>query len=237
MCSAYRDLLKAAGVAQEQTVFLGAVVCALAAGVLALVLFRGVRDARDRRRRGTPLRGLIARRAGAPASVPARGRTSTTCWPPTVSSPRLRPRRLRRDRARRRRHRDLHGLAASTRCSMVGLKPGDAKIFRNPGGRVTAAGARGAGARRAPARRRADPDRPAHPVRDDREHPSRSCGTQIGESAGVDAAWQFFSVVEDQLAALEEDVQQGAHPPADPGVGPRRRVPVRRRHRPARQKF
>jgi MFS family permease len=42
MCSAYRDLQKAAGVAQEQTVFLGAVVCAVAAAVLALLLFRGV---------------------------------------------------------------------------------------------------------------------------------------------------------------------------------------------------
>ena len=42
MCSAFRDLQKAAGVAQEQTVFLGAVVCALVAGVLALLLFRGL---------------------------------------------------------------------------------------------------------------------------------------------------------------------------------------------------
>jgi MFS family permease len=42
MCSAYRDLQKAAGVAQEQTVFMGAVFCAIAAGVLALLLFRGV---------------------------------------------------------------------------------------------------------------------------------------------------------------------------------------------------
>ena len=41
MCTAYRDLQRAAGVAQEQTVFLGAVFCALAAGVLALLLFRG----------------------------------------------------------------------------------------------------------------------------------------------------------------------------------------------------
>jgi MFS family permease len=40
MCSAYRDLQTAAGVAQEQTVFLGAVFCAMAAGVLALILFR-----------------------------------------------------------------------------------------------------------------------------------------------------------------------------------------------------
>ncbi len=42
MCSAYRDLQKAAGVAQEQTVFMGAVVCAVAAAVLAVILFRGV---------------------------------------------------------------------------------------------------------------------------------------------------------------------------------------------------
>jgi len=41
MCPAYRDLQKAAGVAQEQTVFMGAVVCAVAAAVLALLLFRG----------------------------------------------------------------------------------------------------------------------------------------------------------------------------------------------------
>ncbi len=42
MCTAYRDLQKVAAVAQEQTVFQGAVVCALIAAVLALVLFRGV---------------------------------------------------------------------------------------------------------------------------------------------------------------------------------------------------
>jgi predicted MFS family arabinose efflux permease len=41
MCDAYRDLQKLAGVAQEQTVFLGAVFCALAAAVIALVVFRG----------------------------------------------------------------------------------------------------------------------------------------------------------------------------------------------------
>nr|WP_202387494.1 MFS transporter [Nocardioides flavescens] len=41
MCDAYRDLQKLAGVAQEQTVFAGAVVCCVVAGVLALVLFRG----------------------------------------------------------------------------------------------------------------------------------------------------------------------------------------------------
>jgi MFS family permease len=41
MCKAYRDLQKLAGVAQEQTVFTGAVFCALAAGIIALFVFRG----------------------------------------------------------------------------------------------------------------------------------------------------------------------------------------------------
>ena len=38
---AFTLLLKQAGIAQEQTVFLGAAVCAVVAGVLAVVLFRG----------------------------------------------------------------------------------------------------------------------------------------------------------------------------------------------------
>ena len=40
-CAEYSDLLRAAGIAQEQTVFLGAAGCALLAAVLALVLLRG----------------------------------------------------------------------------------------------------------------------------------------------------------------------------------------------------
>ncbi len=40
-CSEFTDLLKVAGIAQEHTVFTGAAVCAVVAGVLALVLFRG----------------------------------------------------------------------------------------------------------------------------------------------------------------------------------------------------
>jgi MFS family permease len=39
-CTAFTLLLKEAGIAQEHTVFLGAAVCAVIAGVLALVLFR-----------------------------------------------------------------------------------------------------------------------------------------------------------------------------------------------------
>jgi MFS family permease len=41
-CDAFDHLLRVAGIAQEHTVFAGAAVCALVAGTLALVLFRGV---------------------------------------------------------------------------------------------------------------------------------------------------------------------------------------------------
>jgi MFS family permease len=40
-CAEFTALLKTAGIAQEQTVFIGAAMCAVAAGVLALLLFRG----------------------------------------------------------------------------------------------------------------------------------------------------------------------------------------------------
>ncbi|MGH3362300.1 MAG: MFS transporter [Nocardioides sp.] len=55
-CAEFTDLLRVAGIAQEQTVFLGAAICAVIAGVLALVLFRaaGTRsvDAREMLRSG-----------------------------------------------------------------------------------------------------------------------------------------------------------------------------------------
>ncbi len=42
-CQAYSDLIAAAGIPQEQTVFAGAAICAVVAAVLALALFRGAR--------------------------------------------------------------------------------------------------------------------------------------------------------------------------------------------------
>jgi carbonic anhydrase len=96
--------------------------------------------------------------------------------------------------------------------NMVGLKPGDAKIFRNPGGRVTpqALEALVLG---------------THLLNVDRvlviphtrcamtASSERELREQIGDSAGIDATWQLFSVVEDQLAALEDDVQKvRSHP-------------------------
>ena len=54
---------------------------------------------------------------------------------------------------------------------------------------------------------------------------------RVAASAGRDASWQPFHVVEDQLAALAEDVAPGALPPADPRARQGRRLPLRRRHR------
>ncbi len=53
-CAEYSDLLRAAGIAQEQTVFLGAALCAALAGVLALVLLRGAETRAAGHGRDTP---------------------------------------------------------------------------------------------------------------------------------------------------------------------------------------
>ena len=95
---------------------------------------------------------------------------------------------------------------------VVGLQPGDAKIFRNPGGRVT------------------DQALEAlvlavHLLNVNRVLviPHTRCAMasstqselreRVGASAGTDASWQRFSVVEDQVAALQEDVRRvTSHP-------------------------
>ena len=88
---------------------------------------------------------------------------------------------------------------------MLGLQHGDAKIFRNPGGRVTpqALEALVLG---------------VHLLGVDRilivphtrcamaTHTEAELRRRVGASAGVDASWQQFGVVDDQLRALEEDV-------------------------------
>jgi carbonic anhydrase len=88
---------------------------------------------------------------------------------------------------------------------MVGLKPGDAKIFRNPGGRVTpqALEALVLG---------------VHLLNVERilvvphtrcamtKYSEKELHDKITELSGIDAAWQHFGVVPDQLGALTEDV-------------------------------
>ena len=88
---------------------------------------------------------------------------------------------------------------------MLDLEHGDAKIFRNPGGRVTpqALEALVLG---------------VHILGVDRilviphtrcamaSATERELRAKVGQSAGVDASWQRFSVVHDQVDALRQDV-------------------------------
>lgn len=95
---------------------------------------------------------------------------------------------------------------------MVGLKAGDAKIFRNPGGRVTpqalealVLGVHLLKVERilvVPHTRCAMASSTLEQVRE-----------RVGASAGQDVSWQQFSMVEDQRAALADDVHKvRAHP-------------------------
>ena len=102
---------------------------------------------------------------------------------------------------------------------MVGLQPGDAKIFRNPGGRVTdqALEALVLG---------------VHLLNVNRilVIPHTRCAMasasidelrqRVGESAGQDASWQTFGVVSDQSAALEDDVRKVRSHPLIPDTVP-----------------
>jgi len=89
--------------------------------------------------------------------------------------------------------------------AMLGLKPGDAKIFRNPGGRVTEAALEalvlGVHLLNVDRVLVIPHTRCAMSARSERE-----LRHQITESAGVSADWQMFSVVTDQIAALDDDI-------------------------------
>jgi len=95
---------------------------------------------------------------------------------------------------------------------VVGLTAGDAKIFRNPGGRVTDAALEALVLA-------------VHLLNVSRilVVPHTRCAMassseeelheRVGKSAGQDVSWQRFHVVEDQVAALEEDVHRvRSHP-------------------------
>jgi carbonic anhydrase len=88
---------------------------------------------------------------------------------------------------------------------MIGLKPGDAKIFRNPGGRVTpqALEAIVLSVHLLNVQRVLVVPHTRCAVATHSETVLRS---KIEESAGIDASWQPIHVVEDQDAALAEDV-------------------------------
>ena len=102
---------------------------------------------------------------------------------------------------------------------MLGLKPGDAKIFRNPGGRVTdqalealVLGVHLLNVRRilvVPHTRCAMASATLEEVRE-----------RVAASAGQDASWQTFSMVADQEAALRDDVNKVRTHPLIPDTVP-----------------
>jgi len=95
---------------------------------------------------------------------------------------------------------------------LVGLKPGDAKIFRNPGGRVTDAALEALvlGAHLLNVDRILVVPHTRCAVASNTEEELRA---RVAESAGTDVTWQRFHVVDDQVRALQEDVQRvRSHP-------------------------
>jgi carbonic anhydrase len=95
---------------------------------------------------------------------------------------------------------------------MLGLKPGDAKIFRNPGGRVTvqALEALVLGVHLLNVNRILVVPHTKCAMASSTQDELRA---KVGASAGQDASWQSFGVVEDQRAALIDDVAKvRAHP-------------------------
>jgi carbonic anhydrase len=95
---------------------------------------------------------------------------------------------------------------------MLGLSPGDAKIFRNPGGRVTpqALEALVLGVHLLKVERILIVPHTRCAVASNTEAELRE---QVAASAGIDASWQPFHVITDQVGALGEDVDKvRSHP-------------------------
>ncbi len=102
---------------------------------------------------------------------------------------------------------------------MVGLSPGDAKIFRNPGGRVTpeALEALVLGVHLLSVDRILVVPHTRCAMASATEQELRE---RVAASAGVDASWQSFHVVTDQVAALADDVQKIRSHPLIPDTVP-----------------
>jgi carbonic anhydrase len=95
---------------------------------------------------------------------------------------------------------------------MLGLKPGDAKIFRNPGGRVTEAALEALvlGVHLLNVQRILVVPHTRCAMTSSTEAELQE---RIGTLSGQDASWHPFHVVEDQRAALAQDVRKvRAHP-------------------------
>lgn len=102
---------------------------------------------------------------------------------------------------------------------MLGLKPGDAKIFRNPGGRVTEAALEALVLG-------------VHLLKVDRilVIPHTRCAMtanseaqlqeKIGAATGQDASWHAFHVIDDQVGSLKRDVHKVTSHPLIPDTVP-----------------
>lgn len=104
---------------------------------------------------------------------------------------------------------------------IVGLQPGDAKIFRNPGGRVTEAAMEALvlGVHLLNVQRILVIPHTRCAMASNSEETLRE---RVSESADTDASWMRFHVVEDQRQALREDLNRVvSHPliPASIAVG------------------
>ena len=88
---------------------------------------------------------------------------------------------------------------------MLGLKPGDATIFRNPGGRITTAALEALvlGVHLLEVERILVIPHTRCAMGSATEDEFRA---KVGASAGQDASWQGFHVVHDQLDALRQDI-------------------------------
>lgn len=95
---------------------------------------------------------------------------------------------------------------------MIGLRPGDAKMFRNPGGRVTdqALKALVLGVNLLNVRRVLVVPHTRCAMASASEAELRE---RVTQASGQDASWETFGAVEDQRAALRDDVARvRAHP-------------------------
>ncbi|MCW2781295.1 MAG: carbonic anhydrase [Marmoricola sp.] len=95
---------------------------------------------------------------------------------------------------------------------MLGLQPGDAKIFRNPGGRVneSALEALVLGVHLLGVKRILVVPHTRCAMSTSSEEELRA---RVGESAGQDVSWQTFDVIPDPEAALLDDVRRvRSHP-------------------------
>lgn len=102
--------------------------------------------------------------------------------------------------------------------AILGLRAGDAKVVRNPGGRITpeALEALVLGVHLLGVRRILVVPHTRCAMSSSTQEEMRS---RVGESAGQDASWQRFSVVADQRQALADDVAMvRAHPLLGDGV-------------------